>query len=127
MYKAVTNSVLLYGSASWVVMGAMLNFLEGFHHRAAWQITVMLETHGAGGEWEYPLVVAALEAAVIHPIMEYIRRRQAAIAEKVACRPIYELCVEAEQRPGMTQRMRWWDQEVVNEPEDYMDNLCNLT
>ena len=71
-----------------------------------------------GGEWEYPPVVVALEAAGLHPIMEYIRRQQATIAEKVACRPIYELCVEAERRPGTSRRMRWWDQDVVNEPEE---------
>ena len=78
----------------------------------------MTETHGTGREWEYPLVVAAMvmEAAVLHPIMEYIRRRQATIAEKVACRPIYELCIEAERRPGVRRRMIWWDQDMVNKP-----------
>ena len=51
MYKAVDQSVLLYGSESWVVMGEMLNFLEGFHHQAARRITKMTETRGVGGEW----------------------------------------------------------------------------
>ena len=31
MYKAVYQLVIIYGSESWVVMGAMLNILEGFH------------------------------------------------------------------------------------------------
>ena len=78
----------------------------------------MMATRGAGREWEYPLVVAALETAGLHPVMEYIRRRQATIAKKVACRPIYELCVEAERRPGTRRRMIYWDQDVVNEPEE---------
>ena len=30
LYKAVIQLVLLYGSESWVVMGEMLNVLEGF-------------------------------------------------------------------------------------------------
>ena len=59
--------------------------------------------------------------------MEYIRRQQATISEKVECRPIYELCVEAERRTDTNRRMIWWDQDVVNEPEEYMDNMCNLT
>ena len=96
----------------------MLNVLEGFHHRAARHITGMIATHGADREWEYPLVVAALESAGLHPIMEYIRRWQANIAEKVACCLIYELYFEAEKRPGTTRRMIWWDQDVVNEPEE---------
>ena len=51
-------------------------------------------------------MVAALEAAGLQLIMEYIRRRQATIAEKVACSPIYELCIKAERRPGTILRQR---------------------
>ena len=50
--------------------------------------------------------------------MEYITRRQATIAEKLACHPIYELFFELEQRPGTIRMMGWWDQDVVNEPEE---------
>ena len=77
-----------------------------------------VDARGTGGEWVFTQVVVALEAAVLHPIMEYIRRRQATIAEKVACRPICELCVEAERTPGTSRGMRWSYQDVVNEPED---------
>ena len=59
-----------------------------------------------------------MEAVVIHPIRLYIRRRQATIAERVACRPIYELCMEAEQTKGTSRLVRLWYQDVVNEPED---------
>ena len=75
MDKAVAQLVLLYGSESLVVTGDILKALEGFHHWADRGITGMTATHGAGGEWKYPLVVAELEAAGLHPIMEYIRRR----------------------------------------------------
>ena len=70
MYRAVSQLVLLYGSESWVVMGATLKVLEGFHHRASRLITGMAATRGAGRKWEYPLVVAALESVGLHPIME---------------------------------------------------------
>ena len=33
MYKAVFQTVLLYGSESWLVTDAMLTMLEGFCHR----------------------------------------------------------------------------------------------
>ena len=91
--------VLLYGSKSWVMMGAMLKVLDGFHPWVARRITGMTTTRGVEREWEYPPVVVALEAAGLHPIMEYIRRYHANISEKVTCHPIYELCVKAEQRP----------------------------
>ena len=35
LYKVVAQTVILYGSGSWVVTGAMLKLLEGFHIRAA--------------------------------------------------------------------------------------------
>ena len=90
--------------------------LKGFQHRAARRITEMTAKHGAGREWEYPSVVAEMEDAGLHTIMDYIRRRQATTAERAACRPIYELCIKAEWMPGTSCRMRWWDQDVVNEP-----------
>ena len=38
MYKAVVQTVLLYGSESWVIMNAMMKVLEGFHHQIASRI-----------------------------------------------------------------------------------------
>ena len=81
MYKAVAQSVILYGSESWVVTGVMLKVLEGFRHQEARRIMGMTATCGAGREWKYPPVAAAPEAAGRHPIMEYTRMRQASIAE----------------------------------------------
>ena len=92
----------------------MLKILEGFHHWAARQITVMMEKCVADSKWEYPLVVVAIEAALLHPIQDYIHIQQVNIAEQVAFRPIYELCIEAERRPGMIQMIRLWYQDVVN-------------
>ena len=69
----------------------MLKVLEGLHHRAAQWIKGLTAKRGAGGEWDYPPVVEEMKTAGLHPIGEYIRRRQATISERVACRPIYEL------------------------------------
>ena len=118
VYKVVAQSVLLYVSESWVVTGEMLKVLEGFCHQATRKITGMMVTRDVGRDWEYPPVLASLESAGLHPTMQYIRRWQSNIAEKVSCRPIYELSVEAERRPGMSRSMIWWDQDLVNEPEE---------
>ena len=118
MYKAVAHSVLLYGSEIWVVMGDILKVLEGFHHRVYRNITEMTATCGEGGEWDYPLVVTAMEAAGLHTIRDYTRRQQATIAGKMACRPIYELCAEAERMPGTIRMVILWYQDVVNKPEE---------
>ena len=60
MYKAVVQSVQLYGSERWVVTGEILKFLTPFQHRAAQRITGMTAKCGAGGEWEYPAVEEAM-------------------------------------------------------------------
>ena len=39
IYKGLAQSVLLYISDIWVVMGDMLKVLEGFHHDTARRIT----------------------------------------------------------------------------------------
>ena len=96
----------------------MLKFLEGFHQWVAQWIAWMTATLGEFREWEYDPEVAAMEAAELQPIREYIRLRQSTIAGKVACCPIYKICVEAELIPGMSRMVSWWYQDVVNEPEE---------
>ena len=49
--KPVAQSVILYGSESWVVTDDMLKVLEGFHHLAASWIAGMTATRAAVGEW----------------------------------------------------------------------------
>ena len=41
LYKVVAHMVLLYGSNIWVMTGAMLKVLEGFHHQADRRIVGM--------------------------------------------------------------------------------------
>ena len=59
-----------------------------------------------------------MDAAGIHPIRDKISSWQATIAGKGDFCIIYKLCVGAEQIPGMIQIVRWWYQDVVNEPEE---------
>ena len=75
MYKAVNQSVLLYFSKSWLVTGEMLKILAAFHHRVARRITGITVKLRSGIEWEYPSVEEEMEAAVLHPIRVYIKRR----------------------------------------------------
>ena len=105
----------------------MLKVLEGFYHQAARSITGMTEKRRSGGEWEYSSVVEAMEAAGVHPIGVYIRRRKSTIEERVACRPIYDIFTEAECILWTSRLVPWLDQEAVNEPEDWKSMWSNLT
>ena len=114
MYKAVAQSVLLCGIKSWVVTVKMLKVLTGFHHWAAHRVTGMTVKRGSGREWDYPSVEEDMEAVGIHPIGVYINRWHTTIADRVACRPVYALCTEAERILGTSRLVQWWDQDVVN-------------
>ena len=63
IYKAVAQTVPIYGRKSLVVTGAMLKVLEDFHHWAARCITGMTSQRAEEGEWEYPQVADYMEAA----------------------------------------------------------------
>ena len=52
MYKAVSQSVLLYVRKIWVMTRDMLKVVTEFYHQAAQQITGMTAKRRAGGEWE---------------------------------------------------------------------------
>ena len=59
----------------WVVTDTMMKLLEGFHHMISRRILGMTARRGAGGEWEWVPVEAALEAAELWPTRESMRRR----------------------------------------------------
>ena len=83
MYKAVAQSVLLYGRESWVVTGEMLKSLTEFHHWAEQRITGITEKCRSDGEWEKLEVEEAMDATGLHPIRVYKNRRKNTISERL--------------------------------------------
>ena len=60
LYKAVAQTVLLYGCKIWLVTGAMLKVMEEFHQRAARRILVITARCAMDGEWKYPSMADGL-------------------------------------------------------------------
>ena len=54
LYKAVIQTVLLYESDIWVVMGEMLKVLEGFDHQVSRQIAVKTARCTVDRDCEWP-------------------------------------------------------------------------
>jgi hypothetical protein len=118
-YKAVVQSILLFGSETWVVTKPILQALEGFHKRVARRLSGKTPyLCQATGEWIYPPIDKALEEVGLWPIEKYIEKRQNTVADYVATRPIFELCTEAEWQSGSATSRRWWDQVNHNSEED---------
>ena len=109
LYKAVVQSVLLYGCESWTITDSMRKVLEGFHHRIARRIAGKVAFR-QGDEWVWPPLEEALDEAGLWPMREYIRRRQATVEQYIATRPIYGLCTTAVPQRGSSRLLRWWQQ-----------------
>lgn len=110
-YKAVVQSVLLYGSETWVITPVMLRALEGFHHRVARQLTGLVGRYlPREDKWVYAPTEEVLRKAGLFPMSEYLSRRQRRCADYVASRPIAELCRKSKRKSGSSRFMRWWDQ-----------------
>jgi hypothetical protein len=115
-YKAIVQSILLYGSETWVVTPSVLRVLESFHNRVARRISGLLPRLDPRDEtWYYPPIADALEIAGLFPISHYIQVRQNTLIETVATRPILELCKESVRRSGSPKRRTWWEQFQVEE------------
>ncbi len=107
------QTVLLYGSETWVLSSTALARLEGFHIRAAYRMAKRNRPRrGPGHRWIYPKLADVLEGCGLKSIAEYIKVRRQTIAEYVATRPIYEKCVQGERRRRAIPRHWWWEQEM---------------
>ena len=111
---AVVQSVLLFGSETWVMTPRLDKYLEGFHHRAARQIAGMGPKCQRDGTWVYPLIGAALAMVGLEEIRVYIARLQNMVAKYIATCPIMGLCVAVEQKPVIRLSRKWWDQPAMD-------------
>ena len=94
-YKAVVQSVLLYGSESWVLTERMKGMLDTFHHKCARFIAQEYIHQDEHGEWHYPPSAAVLEKCGLQPLSEYIARRRETVTNYVVSRPIYATCMSS--------------------------------
>ncbi len=112
-YKAIVQSVLLYGSETWVLSPAAMARLKGFHIRTAYQ---MAKEHvpwwGPNLQWVYPSSEAVLEECGMHIIQHYIDvRRETIVTYVVGCSILAE-CQGTDRRRGSVPGRWWWEQRM---------------
>ena len=72
-YKAVVQSVLLYGAETWVITRAVLDKLEGFHKRVARRLANKLPYYvPLEDKWIYPDIKEALKITGMYTMEHYI-------------------------------------------------------
>ena len=91
------QSVLLYGSETWVLSPAVMARLEGFHIRAAYRMAKRhVPRRGPDHQWVYPSSEAVLEECGMHTIQHYIDVHRETIAKDVVGRSIFAECQGAD-------------------------------
>ena len=118
-YKAVVQSVLLYGSESWNLSTTALARLEGFHVKAAYRMAkVHKPRKGPNHVWVYPATSDVLKECGMHSISHYIGVRRETISKYVIDRPILTTCMEGERRRGSAPQQWWWEQKMCLDDDD---------
>lgn len=105
-YKAVVQSVLLFGSETWALTETSLSVLEGFHVRSAYRMVTVhcqRKLNSNSSTWSYPKTEDVLEEVGLKTIREYIEVRRNTIAA-------LKLCVDQEPVRGTVRRLWWWEQ-----------------
>ena len=113
-YKAVAQSVLLFGAETWVLTQSMDKALDSFHYRVAMRITGKQQRRKKDRSWYYPSLTEALGEAGLEVIRKSITRRQNTVAQYIATRPILDLYERSTWRPGARVSRRWWEQAVID-------------
>jgi hypothetical protein len=111
-YKAVVQTVLLYGSETWCISGAMMSVLNGFHNRVARCITrrhIRPDPLTDGATWLYPSSTKTLQEAGLYPMTTYLmqsRRRGYLLAYAQSCSERFMACCS--DRSTQDSNKYWW-------------------
>jgi hypothetical protein len=107
-YKAIIQSVLLYGAESWAISELTLCKLRSFHRRCARYITGQHIRENPDGSWTHPDSARTLEAAGLFTIEEYIERRRSTVMGYAVERSIYRRCLRSKPIASNVNQLVWW-------------------
>ena len=109
-YKAIVQSVLLYGSETWALTDSLMQNLRSFHQRCARHITGRnIRQDTVTGEWIYPDSETTLREAGLWTVEEYIERRRNTVMKFAQGRSIYRRCKDSRPVSSSTHRAVWWE------------------
>jgi len=107
-YKTIIQSVLLYGSESWVISQRLRRRLDSFHHRCARYMANKHIRQLPNGEWDFPDTTEVLEICKLNPLSTYIAKRKSHLLHNYAephCE-VYRRCLSIS---STDRRAVWWN------------------
>ena len=88
-YKAVSQSMLLFGSETWVLTLRVERALDSFQHRVAQRITARKPRIQGGGSWDYPPLADAMGEAGIEGIRKSVKLYCTYKSGRLGLDPVY--------------------------------------
>ncbi len=85
-------------------------YLEGFHLKAAWQMSGTWPQKRPDGMWKYPNLEKVLQDVGLQSISHYIGVRRQHIANFIVNWPIFQLYLERVRKSGSAHCQFWWEQ-----------------
>ena len=107
-YKVIIQTILLYGSESWVINEQVRNKLRTFHNRCARFITGRFITKSDDGTWVFPETTKTLELAYLLSIDDYIIQRRGTVLEYAIETEIFRRCQSAKEFFKSDNKLEWW-------------------
>ena len=107
-YKTIIQSVLLYGSETWVTSKQMIRMLRSFHHRCARFITGKHIWQDTEGNWHCPSSKEVLKMAGLKEIEIYIEQRKTTLMKYANERPVYKICKMSNPIASNVNQLVWW-------------------
>ena len=104
---AVVLLLLLFGSETWVLTPHMEKVLGGFHHTVDRRLIGRQPRKGQDGGWVYPLMEDVMAEVGLQEVETYFSCRQNTVEKYIVTRPIMDLCLVANRRPGPRMEMQW--------------------
>ena len=107
-FRAVIQTILLFGLWKWVVTPHIGRTLGGFHNRESRWLTVMQTWRWNDRSWIHPPLREAPEAAEMGLLEDYIARCQNMVAQYNGMHMILEICIGTERMEGSQAPIQWW-------------------
>ena len=118
-YKVIIQSILLYGSESWIMNDYMKAKLNSFHRRCSRYITGR-HIRLVNDVWIYPESKMTLEMADLDPIESYIKKRRDTISAYVHSLDLYNVCKGTKASARFSNQLVWW-KNYEKEKEEEID------
>jgi hypothetical protein len=119
-YKAIIQTVLLYGSESWTLTGRMIGRLRSFRHRVARYITTGRHIKELeDGTYFCPPMKEVFNAAGMETIEVYTDRRRNTVRKYAGTSAVYGRCIRSTAMSTNVNKVVWWE---IKDSQNDVDN-----